>query len=156
MIDYCILGSGISGSTIANLLSKSSSVEIIDKARGIGGRCSSKKFTKNLNFDHGLQYFSSKNYKRDPNDISHLIEEVNSEYFENMCQSLSGHFVPTSLRQFIWTYRLLQKNKSMPSSTNAPLLSKELYRLVPQKFSRTIYLHIFLNYQIFLWLVVFM
>lgn len=72
--------------------------------------------------------FSSKNYKRDPNDISHLIEEVNSEYFENMCQSLSGHFVPTSLRQFIWTYRLLQKNKSMPSSTNAPLLSKELYR----------------------------
>ena len=63
MIDYCILGSGISGSTIANLLSKSSSVEIIDKARGIGGRCSSKKFTKNLNFDHGLQYFSSKNYK---------------------------------------------------------------------------------------------
>ena len=36
MIEFCILGSGMAGSTIANLLSKKSSVEIFDKARGRG------------------------------------------------------------------------------------------------------------------------
>ena len=38
MLDFCIIGSGISGSTIAHLLSKKYSVEIYDKARGLGGR----------------------------------------------------------------------------------------------------------------------
>ena len=60
MIDYCIVGSGIAGSTIANLLSKKYSVEIIDKARGPGGRASNRRYKKNLSFDHGLQYMSPK------------------------------------------------------------------------------------------------
>ena len=58
MIDFCILGSGIAGSTIANLLSKKYSVEVFDKARGPGGRTSNKRFKSNLNFDHGAQYIS--------------------------------------------------------------------------------------------------
>ena len=37
MKDFCIIGSGIAGSTIANLLAKKYSVEIFDKARGPGG-----------------------------------------------------------------------------------------------------------------------
>ena len=60
MIDYCIVGSGIAGSTIANLLSKKYSVEVIDKARGPGGRASNRRYKKNLSFDHGLQYISPK------------------------------------------------------------------------------------------------
>ena len=60
MIDFCILGSGISGSTIANLLSKKYSVHVFDKARGPGGRSSNKRFKKNLSFDHGVQYISPK------------------------------------------------------------------------------------------------
>jgi len=60
MIDFCILGSGISGSTIANLLSKKYSVHVFDKARGPGGRSSNKRFRKNLSFDHGVQYISPK------------------------------------------------------------------------------------------------
>ncbi len=59
MIDFYVLGSGISGSTIANLLLKKYKVEIIDKARGVGGRSSNKKIGKGKSFDHGLQYFSS-------------------------------------------------------------------------------------------------
>ena len=60
MIDFYVLGSGISGSTIANLLLKNKyTVGIIDKARGVGGRCSNKKIGKGKSFDHGLQYFSS-------------------------------------------------------------------------------------------------
>ena len=44
MLDFCIIGSGVSGSTIAYLLSKKYSVHILDKARGPGGRASNKRF----------------------------------------------------------------------------------------------------------------
>ena len=60
MLDFCIIGSGISGSTIAHHLSKKYSVHILDKARGPGGRASNKRFKKNLSFDHGVQYISPK------------------------------------------------------------------------------------------------
>ncbi len=60
MLDFCIIGSGISGSTIAYLLSKKYSVHILDKARGPGGRASNKRFKQNLSFDHGVQYISPK------------------------------------------------------------------------------------------------
>ena len=42
MKDFCIIGSGISGATIANSLSKKYSLDIYDKARGAGGRSSNK------------------------------------------------------------------------------------------------------------------
>ena len=58
MMDFCILGSGIAGSTIANLLSKKYTVEVFDKARGPGGRASTKRFKLDLGFDHGAQYLS--------------------------------------------------------------------------------------------------
>ena len=60
MIDFCILGSGVSGSTIANLLSKKYLVEVFDKAKGPGGRTSNKRFNSKLSFDHGTQYISPK------------------------------------------------------------------------------------------------
>jgi renalase len=60
MIDFCILGSGVAGSTIANILSKKYSVHVFDKARGPGGRSSNKKLKKNLSFDHGVQYINPK------------------------------------------------------------------------------------------------
>ena len=58
MKDFCVLGSGIAGSAIANLLSKKYSVEIFDKARGPGGRASNRRYKGCLSFDHGLQYLS--------------------------------------------------------------------------------------------------
>ena len=63
MIDFCVLGSGIAGSTIANLLSKKYSVHVFDKAKGPGGRSSNKRFKKNLSFDHGVQYINPKSKK---------------------------------------------------------------------------------------------
>ncbi len=60
MKDFCIIGSGISGSTIAHTLSKKYSLDVYDKARGIGGRSSNKKLNKNESFDHGVQYISPK------------------------------------------------------------------------------------------------
>ena len=61
MKDFCVVGSGISGSTVAKLLSKKYSLEVFDKARGPGGRTSNKRYKRNLSFDHGLQYISPKN-----------------------------------------------------------------------------------------------
>ena len=58
MLDFCIIGSGISGSTIANYLKKNNSVKVFDKARGAGGRSSFKRYQGKIGFDHGLQYLS--------------------------------------------------------------------------------------------------
>jgi renalase len=60
MKDFCIIGSGISGATIANILSKKYSLDVYDKARGVGGRSSNKKLNKKESFDHGVQYISPK------------------------------------------------------------------------------------------------
>ena len=60
MKDFCIIGSGISGATIAKALSKKFSLDVYDKARGTGGRSANKKLNKNESFDHGVQYISPK------------------------------------------------------------------------------------------------
>jgi len=60
MSSFCVIGSGISGATIANLLSKKHSVDLFDKARGPGGRSSFKRLDKKKGFDHGTQYISPK------------------------------------------------------------------------------------------------
>ena len=54
MSKFCIIGSGISGATIANLLSKKHTVVLFDKARGPGGRASFKRLKGKIGFDHGL------------------------------------------------------------------------------------------------------
>jgi renalase len=74
MKDFCVVGSGIAGSTIANFLSKKYSVEIFDKARGPGGRASNRRYKNDLSFDHGLQYISSKS-----NDFKKLIKKLKSK-----------------------------------------------------------------------------
>ena len=60
MSDYCVIGSGISGATIANLLNKKFQVNLYDKGRGPGGRASFKRIKGQTGFDHGTQYFSPK------------------------------------------------------------------------------------------------
>ena len=60
MSSFCVIGSGISGATIANLLNKKHNVDLYDKARGLGGRSSFNRLDKIRGFDHGTQYFSPK------------------------------------------------------------------------------------------------
>ena len=60
MSEFCIIGSGISGATIANLLSKKYAAILFDKARGPGGRASFKRIKGKTGFDHGTQYISPK------------------------------------------------------------------------------------------------
>ena len=44
MIDFAVIGSGISGATISNKLNKKYSVKVFEKAKGVGGRSSFKRF----------------------------------------------------------------------------------------------------------------
>ena len=74
MSSYCVIGSGISGATIANLLSQKNSVEIYDKGQGPGGRSSFKRLGKLKGFDHGAQYVSPKTNKF-KNFINELIKK---------------------------------------------------------------------------------
>ena len=71
MLDFCIIGSGISGSTIAYHLQKKYFIKVFDKARGIGGRSSFKRYRNKVGFDHGLQYLSprSKEFKSFTNKL---------------------------------------------------------------------------------------
>ncbi len=58
MIDFAVIGSGISGATISDKLNKKYSVKVFEKAKGVGGRSSFKRFKDKIGFDHGLQYLS--------------------------------------------------------------------------------------------------
>ena len=58
MIDFAVIGSGISGATISNKLNKKYSIKVFEKAKGVGGRSSFKRFKGKIGFDHGLQYLS--------------------------------------------------------------------------------------------------
>ena len=63
MLDFCIIGTGISGSTIAKLLNRKFNVNVYDKAKGVGGRSSFKRLKGKIGFDHGLQYLSPRSLK---------------------------------------------------------------------------------------------
>ncbi len=86
MLDFCIIGSGIAGSTISKELSKKYSVLVVDKARGPGGRSSNKRFKKNLSFDHGVQYISpkSKDFKKFLNFLQrkNIVKIWNGEHLD--------------------------------------------------------------------------
>ena len=81
MSDYCVIGSGISGATISNLLNKKSLVHSYDKGRGPGGRASFKRVKGKVGFDHGTQYFSpkSKEFKR---FVNKLVKKKNFKKME--------------------------------------------------------------------------
>ena len=71
MIDFAVIGSGISGATISNKLNKKYYIKVFEKAKGVGGRSSFKRFEGKIGFDHGLQYLSprSKEFKAFTNKL---------------------------------------------------------------------------------------
>jgi len=54
-----IIGAGIAGLSLAEHLKSSASIEIFEKARGVGGRMSTR-YTDEFQFDHGAQFFTAR------------------------------------------------------------------------------------------------
>ena len=86
MKDFCIVGSGVAGSTIAKLLYKKYSVEVFDKARGPGGRAANRKYKNKISFDHGLQFITPKqsSFKKFLNFLKNIrvIKEWNGNHLD--------------------------------------------------------------------------
>ena len=125
MLDFCVIGSGISGSTIAHLLSKKYSVHILDKARGPGGRASNKRFRQNLSFDHGLQYISPKS-KEFLKFIKALCKKKEAKIwsgnhldFTFEKKDIFEKFIGVKGNNFISKYYIKKINKSFQSSVKS-------------------------------------
>lgn len=58
-IKIAIVGAGISGLTLAHELNSHADVTVFEKARGVGGRMSTR-YTDRFEFDHGAQYFTAR------------------------------------------------------------------------------------------------
>ena len=135
MLDFCIIGSGIAGSTIAHLLSKKHSVHILDKARGPGGRASNKKFNKNLNFDHGVQYISpkSKEFKKfikflQKKKIAKIWEGNHLDFtFEK--KEFLEKFIGTQGNNFISKHYTKKIKKSFKSSVTSIFYNKYFWKI---------------------------
>ncbi|GAB4166544.1 MAG: hypothetical protein Tsb006_5880 [Rickettsiaceae bacterium] len=60
--DIAIIGAGISGLSLANMLIGLANVRVFEKSRGFGGRIATR-YSENFEFDHGAQFFTIKTDK---------------------------------------------------------------------------------------------
>ena len=60
MKNVAIIGAGITGVTIANLLQKKYNLTVFEKSRGVGGRIATRR-AEPYQFNHGAQYFKIEN-----------------------------------------------------------------------------------------------
>ncbi len=135
MIDFCVIGSGVSGSTIAHLLSKKYSVHILDKARGPGGRASNKRFKQNLSFDHGVQYISPKS-KEFLKLIKNLCKKKEAKIwtgnhldFTFEKKDVSEKFIGTKGNNFISKYFTKKIKKSFQSPVKSIFYNKYFWEI---------------------------
>ena len=59
-LSIAIVGAGLSGLTIANVIGHHAEVTIFEKARGVGGRMSTR-YADEFYFDNGAQFFTARN-----------------------------------------------------------------------------------------------
>ena len=60
MKNVAVIGAGITGITLANLLQKKFNLTVFEKSRGVGGRMATRR-AEPYQFNHGAQYFKIKN-----------------------------------------------------------------------------------------------
>ena len=60
MKNVAVIGAGITGATLANLLKKKVTITVFEKSRGVGGRMATRRADP-FQFNHGAQYFKVKN-----------------------------------------------------------------------------------------------
>ena len=57
--NIAIIGAGISGLSLANMLKDIANVKVFEKSRGFGGRVATR-YSEDFEFDHGAQFFTIK------------------------------------------------------------------------------------------------
>ena len=60
MKNVAVIGAGITGATLANLLKKKFTITVFEKSRGVGGRMATRR-AEPYQFNHGVQYFKLEN-----------------------------------------------------------------------------------------------
>ena len=60
MKNIAIIGAGIAGISLANLLQKKVNLTVFEKSRGVGGRMATRRAAP-YQFNHGAQYFKIAN-----------------------------------------------------------------------------------------------
>ncbi len=88
-----IIGAGITGLTLADALSKEAEVTVFEKARGVGGRMSTRN-AEPFYFDHGTQFFTA----RDPSFqryVAGLLEQGLIEPWTGKVITLDADRKPT-------------------------------------------------------------
>ena len=60
MQNVAVIGAGITGITLANLLQKKVKLTVFEKSRGVGGRMATRR-AEPYQFNHGAQYFKIEN-----------------------------------------------------------------------------------------------
>ena len=83
MLDFCIIGSGISGSTIAHYLKKKYSINVHDKAGGVGGRSSFKRYKGKIGFDMVFNI-----YLQDQRNLNLLPINLLKKRFSNIGEAI--------------------------------------------------------------------
>ena len=81
MKNIAIIGAGFSAASLSNFIKKD--LDIYEKSRGAGGRCSTRRVENVGLFDHGLQYINnpSSEFKKMLNEFS--IWKGNFKILEN-------------------------------------------------------------------------
>ena len=88
MTKIAIIGAGLSGLSVANLLNKSAEITIFEKARGVSGRLATRRAGAYY-FDHGAQYFTART-KQFQDFIAPLIKEGIIKEWDARCIKFEG------------------------------------------------------------------
>ncbi len=97
MIKIAIIGSGISGLSLACKLNNKYSLTIFEKSRTVSGRLATKK-VQNYYFDHGAQYFTAKN----KDFIDFLKPLIEDEIIKPWDARFSEFIGPNPIRSVKW------------------------------------------------------
>ena len=80
MKNVAVIGAGITGMTVANLLQKKVKLTVFEKSRGVGGRMATRR-AEPYQFNHGAQYFKIEN-KEFKNFLQPLIQNKIIKHLE--------------------------------------------------------------------------
>ena len=88
-LSIAIIGAGLSGLTIANVIGDHANVTVFEKARGVGGRMSTR-YADEFYFDHGTQFFTARNKYFKQFLASHMSSGLVQEWQGNVVNLEKG------------------------------------------------------------------